>query len=128
MHLLLCEKAPAPPLHVCGDPLHLPEQHSCPDCHSAVSTGSPHPPPALQEALISTSLLYPAGSSCGEVLCSLAAFLNSPLLFLRCVSDRQRSFALGIQWIVVRTLGMEQSEFGHWCGLLALWSVRQAVA
>ncbi|XP_015266882.1 PREDICTED: solute carrier organic anion transporter family member 4A1 [Gekko japonicus] len=24
---------------------------------------------------------------------------------LRCVSDRQRSFALGIQWIVVRTLG-----------------------
>nr|XP_006139249.1 solute carrier organic anion transporter family member 4A1-like [Pelodiscus sinensis] len=24
---------------------------------------------------------------------------------LRCVSDRQKSFALGIQWIVVRTLG-----------------------
>lgn len=27
-------------------------------------------------------------------------------VYPRCVSDRQRSFALGIQWIVVRTLGM----------------------
>lgn len=26
---------------------------------------------------------------------------------LRCVCDQQRSFALGIQWIVVRTLGTE---------------------
>lgn len=50
-----------------------------------------------------------------EVPCSLAAFLNNPLLFPRCVSDRQRSFALGIQWIVVRTLGMQQSEW--------VWSV-----
>ncbi|KAI6073944.1 Solute carrier organic anion transporter family member 4A1 [Aix galericulata] len=38
----------------------------------------------------------------------LFTFLSSiPALTatLRCVSDRQRSFALGIQWIVVRTLG-----------------------
>uniref|UniRef100_A0A8C8RBG4 Solute carrier organic anion transporter family member n=1 Tax=Pelusios castaneus TaxID=367368 RepID=A0A8C8RBG4_9SAUR len=38
----------------------------------------------------------------------LFTFLNSvPALTatLRCVSDRQKSFALGIQWIVVRTLG-----------------------
>lgn len=38
----------------------------------------------------------------------LFTFLSSiPALTatLRCVSDRQKSFALGIQWIVVRTLG-----------------------
>lgn len=63
----------------------------------------------------------------GKVPCSLVVFLNNPLLFPRCVSDRQRSFALGIQWIVVRTLGMEQSEFGHEYGLLALWNMCQAV-
>ncbi|XP_078507736.1 solute carrier organic anion transporter family member 4A1 [Lissotriton helveticus] len=34
-------------------------------------------------------------------LCSIPALTAT----LRCVSDRQRSFALGIQWIVVRTLG-----------------------
>lgn len=32
------------------------------------------------------------------------------LFFPRCVSDRQKSFALGIQWIVVRTLGTVQSK------------------
>lgn len=42
------------------------------------------------------------------------------LFFPRCVSDRQRSFALGIQWIVVRTLGMEQREFAHHSGLVVL--------
>lgn len=66
MHLLLCEKTPAPVLLVRGDSLHLPEQYSCPDRHAAVSTGLPCPPAALQEAPVSTSLLYPAGSSCGE--------------------------------------------------------------
>ncbi|XP_074867521.1 solute carrier organic anion transporter family member 4A1 [Carettochelys insculpta] len=34
-------------------------------------------------------------------LCSIPALTAT----LRCVSDRQRSFALGIQWILVRTLG-----------------------
>ncbi|XP_063315660.1 solute carrier organic anion transporter family member 4A1 [Pelobates fuscus] len=34
-------------------------------------------------------------------LCSIPALTAT----LRCVSDNQRSFALGIQWIVVRTLG-----------------------
>lgn len=72
MHLLLCKKAPAPVLHVRGDPLHLPEQHSCPDRHSAVSTGLPPSPPALQE---STSLLYPAGSSPGEGVMGATLFL-----------------------------------------------------
>ncbi|KFQ52898.1 Solute carrier organic anion transporter family member 4A1, partial [Nestor notabilis] len=52
-----------------------------------------------------SSLLDHGAWCCREVPCSLTAFLNSLLLFPRCVSDRQRSFALGIQWIVVRTLG-----------------------
>lgn len=66
MHLLLREKAPAPVLHVRGDPLHLPEQYSCPDRHSAVSTGSPRPTSALQDAPVSPSPLYPAASNRGE--------------------------------------------------------------
>ncbi|KFV62530.1 Solute carrier organic anion transporter family member 4A1, partial [Dryobates pubescens] len=56
------------------------------------------------------------GSSCAKrplllffmFVVILFTFLSSiPALTatLRCVSDRQRSFALGIQWIVVRTLG-----------------------
>ncbi|XP_068768254.1 solute carrier organic anion transporter family member 4A1 [Struthio camelus] len=55
-------------------------------------------------------------SSCGKrplllffmFIVILFTFLSSiPALTatLRCVSDRQKSFALGIQWIVVRTLG-----------------------
>lgn len=35
---------------------------------------------------------------------SESACLNKYVLF-RCVPDSQRSFGLGIQWIVVRTLG-----------------------
>lgn len=58
--------------------------------------------------------------SCEAGRCSLAAFLNKRLFFPRCVSDRQRSFALGIQWIVVRTLGMEQREFALHSGLVVL--------
>lgn len=65
--------------------------------------------------------------ACREVLCSLAALLNIPLFFPRCVPDRQRSFALGIQWIVVRTLGIVQSDFVHLRGLLALRSMHHAV-
>ncbi|KAG8131631.1 hypothetical protein E2320_009543 [Naja naja] len=37
--------------------------------------------------------------------CTSSCERRTLLLIFMCVSDRQRSFALGIQWIVVRTLG-----------------------
>lgn len=64
--------------------------------------------------------------ACREVLCSLAALLNIPF-FPRCVPDRQRSFALGIQWIVVRTLGIVQSDFVCPHALLAAQSTHHRV-
>ncbi|XP_067410215.1 solute carrier organic anion transporter family member 4A1 [Emydura macquarii macquarii] len=39
------------------------------------------------------------------ILCTFLSSIPALTATLRCVSDRQRSFALGIQWIVVRTLG-----------------------
>lgn len=65
--------------------------------------------------------------ACREVLCSLAVLLNIPFFFPRCVSDRQRSFALGIQWIVVRTLGIVQSDFVCPHALLAVQSMHHGV-
>lgn len=48
--------------------------------------------------------------------CDLAAatlpWALTLLFWFRCVSDQQRSFALGIQWIVVRTLGTYCAVWG----------------
>lgn len=46
------------------------------------------------------------GCGLGGVTWRRPHFLGFDMLFwFRCVGDQQRSFALGIQWIVVRTLG-----------------------
>ncbi|XP_034028011.1 solute carrier organic anion transporter family member 4A1 [Thalassophryne amazonica] len=39
------------------------------------------------------------------ILCTFLSSIPALTATLRCVPDRQRSFGLGIQWIVVRTLG-----------------------
>lgn len=102
------------------------DTHACPSlqwCGGTLCWGEPLSPEGVEVPKV-----VDLSAWCHrEVPCSLAAFLNSLLSFPRCVSDRQRSFALGIQWIVVRTLGMEQSEFAHQGGLLALWTMCQAV-
>ena len=44
----------------------------------------------------------------------------------RCVCDQQRSFALGIQWIVVRTLGtVLYKEAKHSCVVCSLHKSRR---
>lgn len=46
-----------------------------------------------------------AGVGCGLADGHASLGADATVSPSRCVCDRQRSFALGIQWIVVRTLG-----------------------